>query len=211
MTWTIFMYDRRLPLPVGHSRELSLSPDVETICAASIASVAWQVGDASVASVVQQGTPDRGIAWLTGLTPGPGTVKARIAFSEGGPRETEPMAFDVVRPPTRPDDTLVVQGVRDVPAIRQGTPREFFSFNVPAANVDITVDWISPLNDVGFALFRGVCSTVPCGGDIVGVVRNPHVKPRVISHALTAGDYTVRVDNLGPGAETVRYEVRIAR
>jgi hypothetical protein len=36
------------------------------------------------------------------------------------------------------------------------------------------------------------------------------VKPLPLSaDNLSAGEYTIRIDNLGPGAETARYQVRL--
>lgn len=69
----------------------------------------------------------------------------------------------------------------------------------------MTVDWVSPLDNISIVVFQGVCSTVPCAGGIVADVRDDHVEPRVASNRVAAGDYSIRIDSLGPAAETCRY------
>jgi hypothetical protein len=208
------MYDSSVPLPVGHSRELSLDPHVDSECAASVVSVDWTVADPAVAEVAPKGAAYRGNAWLTALTPGQTAVGARVAFSDGTTQAAQPATFRVDVPAaSSPASTIVAEGSLDIdaPLSGQQTSR-FVSFTVPAAgNLDVTVDWVSPLNSIGIVVFQGVCSTVPCAGGIVAGVRDDHVKPRVASSRVAAGDYSIRIDSLGPGAEMCRYQVRLTQ
>lgn len=211
-SWTIFMYGSSIPLPVGHSRELSLNPHVDSECATSVASVTWSIENPGVAEVAAKGPAHRGNAWVTGVTPGQTAVTARIVFSDGMAQSAQPTSFRVneLEAPS-PASSVVAEGSVDVDAPASGQQvSRFVSFTVRAAgNIDVTVDWVSPLNNVSVVLFQGVCSTVPCSGNLVASVRDPHVKPRVASNRVAAGDYSIRIDNLGPGAEACRYQVRL--
>jgi len=68
------------------------------------------------------------------------------------------------------------------------------------------------LDTVNFVLYQGSCSgTSLCGGlQFIDLPTVTDVKPvRKSTRNLSAGPYTIRIDNAGPGAETVRYEVRL--
>jgi hypothetical protein len=212
-SWTIFMYDSAIPLPVGHSRQLSLDPHVQSECETSVASVTWSTENPAVAEVAANSPASRGSAWVTGLTPGETAAAARIAFSDGTTRASPPTPFRVSAleaPPVQ--SILIAEGSLDVGAPAPGQQRSVFaSFSLPApGNVDVTLDWVSPLNDVSLVVFQGTCSTVPCPGSIAATVRDDHVKPRVASNRVAAGEYSIRIDNLGPGAEACRYQVRLS-
>jgi hypothetical protein len=209
--WTIYMYGSGVPVPVGHSRELSLNPNVESQCEASVTSVVWSTEAPGVADVVADGPPFRGRGWVTGVTPGESAVTARIGFSDGTTQAALPTPFRVGALSTSAQSTLIAEGALEVEAPVPGRQQSrFVSFSVPApGNVDVTIDWVSPLNNVTVVLFEGVCSTVPCSGRIVSFVRDEHVKPRVASGRVAAGDYSIRIDNVGPGAESCRYQVRL--
>lgn len=203
--------ETELRLEVGQSRALFLNPFVEPQCADSIASVAWSVDEASGASVVAKDPAYRG-AWVTGLAAGANAVRAHIAFRDGA-TQTAPRAVQVVA--REPAGQLVAEGTVDLDAT--GDSRRYVPFTLPraASRTEIRVDWASPLNSLSFAFFQGDC-TGPAGAACVGPLRfiagnsNNDVKPLALSEdGLPADIYTLRLDNLGPGAETVRYEVRM--
>ena len=78
--------------------------------------------------------------------------------------------------------------------------------------VDVVVDWESPLNTIDMSGYEGRCDAVGRCGRIVMTTRVTGVKPLAGTFdapRLPPGEYTVRIDNLGPGEETVRYEVRL--
>jgi hypothetical protein len=77
----------------------------------------------------------------------------------------------------------------------------------------VAVDWSSALNRIDFSGYEGRCAAVGTCGRIVMTVRETGVKPLTATFdnpRMPAGEYTIRIDNLGPGEETVRYEVRLA-
>ena len=93
--WTIYMYGSAVPVPVGHSRQLSLDPNVESQCEASVTSVVWSTEAPGVAEVVADGPAFHGRAWVTGVTPGQTAVTARIGFSDGTTQAALPTPFRV--------------------------------------------------------------------------------------------------------------------
>jgi hypothetical protein len=210
-SWTIYMYGSAVPVPVGHSRQLSLDPTVHRECETSVTSVIWSTEDHGVADVVADGPAFRGRAWVTGVAPGQTAVSARIGLSDGTTQATPPTRFRVdAVDASSAQSILVAEGSLEVDAPARGQQVSRFAyFSLPAAgNVDVTVDWISPLNNVSLVLFQGTCSTPSCPG-FVATVRDDHVKPRVASRSVAAGDYSIRIDSLGPGAESCRYQVRL--
>jgi hypothetical protein len=165
-----------------------------------------------VAEVVADGPAFHGLAWVTGVTPGQTAVTARIGFSDGTTQAAPPTPFRVAALETSSaQSTLIAEGALEVDAPAPGRQQSrFASFSVPRpGDLDVTVDWISPLNNVSVVLFEGICSTVPFSGGIVTFVRDPNVKPRVASGRVVAGDYSIRIDSVGPGAESCRYQVRL--
>jgi hypothetical protein len=210
--WTIYMYGSAVPVPVGHSRQLSLDPNVESQCEASVTSVVWSTEAPGVADVIADGPAFHGRAWVTGVTPGQTAVTARIGFSDGTTQAAPPTPFRVdALDVSSAQSTLVAEGALEVDAPAPGRQQSrFATFFVPApGNLDVTVDWLSPLNNVSVVLFEGACSTAPCSARLVTSVRDDHVKPRVASGRVAAGDYSIRIDNVGPGAESCRYQVRL--
>ena len=204
-----------LQLTVGESRAVWLDPFVEAECAGSV-SVTWSVDDPSSASVVAKDPAYRG-SWVTGLGPGANSVRAHIVFSDGT-SQTAPRAMQVVPAPAQAG-TLIAEGAVTLESGRaSGTPdyRRYIPFTLPgsAGQTQVRIDWMSPLNSVSAALFQGECSG-PDGASCYGGLRyitstnDDSVKPAGLSVPnLPADTYTIRIDNLGPGAETVRYEVR---
>jgi hypothetical protein len=144
------------------------------------------------------------------VTPGQTAVSARIGFSDGTTQAAQPTPFRVDALDTSSaQSVLISEGAIHVDAPARGQPATFVYFSLSAGgNVDVTLDWVSPLNNVSLVLFQGTCSTPSCPG-IVTFVRDDHVKPRVASGRVAAGDYSIRIDNLGPGAESCRYQVRL--
>ena len=104
-----------------------------------------------------KGPAYRGNAWLTALTPGETAVGARVGFSDGTAQAAPPKAFRVDMPAaSSPGSTLVAEGSLDIDAPRSGEQTSrFVSFTVPAAgNIDVTVDWVSPLDNIGIERAR---------------------------------------------------------
>ena len=218
-SWRIgpFTSNSELAVEVGQSRQLFLDPFVDAECAGSVASVTWSVDDESSASIVPRDPAVSG-SWVTGLQPAANAVRARIVFSDGTAR-TVPRAIQVV-PAASPGGSLIFQGTVELEAYRGNATsdyRRFVPFTLPdaASRTDVRVDWSSPLNSVTVVLFQGECSG-PAGASCSAPLRiiqgsSPtNLKPT----GLTAPDlppdiYTLRIDNLGATAETVRYEVRM--
>ena len=127
------------------------------------------------------------------------------------------MSFRVVLSPGPPaGSTGIAHGdvALDAPTPPPGMVSSTYRF-VPfetraAGQVDITVDWVSPTDGVSFAVFLSPCTAIGSCGDIVGGFNYPTgVEPISGSAVLTAGQYTMRIDNSGPGAETAHYEIRL--
>ena len=148
---------------------------------------------------------------LTDCAAGPGTVNARILFSDGSAQQSTPRAI-IVAQLAPPSGAVVAEGSVDLEpstAVSRYIP---FALPQDASQVDVTVDWISVLNTVNFVLYQGSCSgTSLCGGlQFIDLPTVTGVKPvRNSTRNLSAGPYTIRIDNAGPGAETVRYDVRL--
>jgi hypothetical protein len=202
-----------LELGVGQSKEESLSPPVQAQCESSLTSVTWTADDPAVAAVLpQSGRKDS--VWITGVAPGLTAVRARIVFSDGRTVDATPEPIKVVPAAPPPGSGVVAHGSvpMDAPAPGSGPVRAWVTFTLRAAGtVEVSVDWQSPLNDLSFSVFRGTCSAASgaCGDLAMPAVGNFHVKPISTSAILSAGDYSIMIDNAGPGAETAYYEVRL--
>jgi hypothetical protein len=215
-SWSVGPLGSELDIAVGQSLLQYLVPNLESQCANSLSSVTWTADDLSVASVLAGGAFSKDSAWVTGVAPGVTAVRARIVFSDGGVQDAQPRSVRVAPPgpptPPVPGSSVVAQGrvSIDAPPTQPGVVRAFIPFTLPAAgHVDVTIDWESPLNRLDFSAYQGSCSTVPCAGDIVMTSQQYDVKPITGYNTLSVGDYTIRIDNLGPGSETARYEVRL--
>jgi len=183
-------------------------PFVEPHCVATIASVGWSIADPSVASVTPEEPAYRG-SWLRGLSPGPGTVEVSLQFSDGSGQQAV-RAF-IVAAAAAPSGAVAAEG--DIFLDPSSDRSRYVPFELPqdASRIDISVDWALVFNTVGFVLYRGSCSgTSFCGGlEYVPLPSVRDVKPvRNSATNLSAGPYTLLISNSGPGAETVRYEVR---
>ncbi len=196
---------------VGQSRNLFFEPYVESHCADNIASVTWTVENPSVASIIPE-VPAYGGNWVTGVRPGATAVRARIVFSDGLTQEPQPRAIKVdPSDPPPPGSVLLTEGsVESIPA----GGHSFIPLSLPqdARLLDITIDWDSPLDRAGFALFEGGdCSATSCPGRFVqGTSSDGFIKPlQAQAFNLSAGPHTLRLDNWGPGLETIRYELRM--
>ena len=210
--WSI---GKQANVAVGASVSESLSPSVETQCEGSIVSVTWSIDDPSVASI----TPDKRSVWITGLAPGLGAINARINFADGAQRTAGPMAVNVVRPEAvAPGSVVVAEGSLTIqPYVPPGNSSRDWSGWAPfttekAGRLDVAVDWISPLNRIDFSGYEGHCKSIGTCGMIRLIVRKYGVKPLTATFddpRTSPGDYTIRIDNLGPGEETVHYEVRL--
>jgi hypothetical protein len=201
-------------IAVGTTVKTYLSPDVEEQCRGAITRIVWSVDDPAVASVLPEGES----AWVTGLKPGATGVGALVVFASSGQRQARPRPYRVVPaawPPT--GSTIVAKGeVRVPPYVAPGTVQDglgWVNFETSSAGrLDVVVDWGSVLNSIDFSGYEGRCNSVGTCGRIVLSVRHTNVKPLTESFdnpRMPPGEYTIRIDNLGPGEETVRYEVRL--
>jgi hypothetical protein len=221
-SWRIGPYpttsQTELQLAVGESRALWLDPFVESECAGSVVSVTWSVDDPSSATVVPKDPAYRG-SWVTGLGPGANAVRARIVFSDGT-AQTVPRAMQVVASAPPAGTVVIAEGTVTLDSQAPSASadyRRFIPFTLPrsASQTDVRVDWASPLNDVTISFYQGECSGPASAACVAGLryitgTSNNDVKPLSLSIAnLPADTYTIRIDNLGPGPETIRYEVRI--
>jgi hypothetical protein len=129
-------------------------------------------------------------------------------------RDAQPRDVEVV-PPTGPPagSVLVAEGAVELeaPAVQPGQTMRFVPFTFPArGRADMALDWNSPQNGLDFVLFEGTCTVHPCAGRLLLSPGVFGVKPLPMSYAdLAPGEYTLRIDNTGPGADTARYEVRL--
>lgn len=198
---------------VGSSVETILFPVVERQCEGSLASIVWHSDDPSLATVAAR----LDNAWITGVAPGVTAVGARITFTDGVVRDARALTVRVSAPGPRSGGQLIAEGSLTIPAyVPPGNGeswRGWVPFTTPATGqIDVLVDWRSPLNHIDFSGYERHCNSIGSCGMIRLSVRNDHVKPLTSSFdspRTPAGDYTIRIDNLGPGEETVRYEVRL--
>jgi hypothetical protein len=221
-TWRIGPYptssEEDIRVEIGGSRELFLTPFVDSDCAGSVASVTWSVEDASMAAVVPE-EPAYSGSWVNGLAAGKTEVRARIQFSDGRVK-TPTRAIQVVAAAAPAGSVIVAEGAVDLEPYN-GNPaadyRRYVPFTIPegSAQVDLTVNWDSPLDDLTVALFKGRCSggaSASCADELrfVASSNTSHVKPVTASVPNPPpGNYSARIDNLGPGPETARYEFRV--
>jgi len=202
----------QLPIMIGQSHSLFLEPFVESQCVDSIGSVTWTVENPSVASIIPEVRAYSG-SWVTGVSPGTTVVRARIVFRDGRVQEPQPRAIQVVpRDGPSPGSLLVKEG-RSVDPMPAGS-HAFVPLSLPqdATVIEIAIDWDSPLDRAAFALFEGGdCSATSCPGRLIPFGgANTDLKPlQEEALNLSAGPYTLRLDNLGPGLETIHYEVRM--
>jgi len=219
-SWRIGPYpvtpQTELQLAVGESRALWLDPFVKAECASSVASVTWSVDDPASASAVAKDPAYSG-SWITGLQPGANAVHARIVFVDGA-AETAPLAVRVV-PAAARGGMLIAEGTVNLEPNTAGASadyRRYIPFTQPqsASQTEVRVDWTSPLNNVTASFYQGECSggrfpSCTAGLRYITGTSSDDRKPVSLSVAnLVADIYTIRIDNLGSGAETIRYEVR---
>jgi hypothetical protein len=149
---------------------------------------------------------------VTGVSPGPTAITARIAFTDGSAQQTPPRAI-IVSPLAPIVGTLVAEGTVDFDGSSADYSR-YIPFTLPrqAAQLDMVVDWVSVLNALDFVLYRGTCSgNTLCGGmEFIPLAVDTGRKPvRKSTGNLAAGSYTIRIDNVSSRPETARYEIRL--
>jgi hypothetical protein len=194
---------------VGESRNFFLLPAIDSDCASSVASVSWSISDASIATSTPEVPSYRG-SWITGVHPGSTAVRARIQFTGGETREATPQTV-IVEAGSPAAGALVAEGVLEMPPDRANARNQSLRLPQDSSRVDIFVDWDSPLDEVGFSLYAGTCAGNEfCAAlQYVSVPTVTNLKPiRTYASDLRRGDYTLRLWNVGPGSESVRYEVR---
>lgn len=215
-SWSVsgFGFDEST-VAVGSSVEAYLAPVIENRCETSLESVSWRSDDASLASVAAQGTD----VWITGVALGVTSVGARITFRDGVTRDARPRTVRVKAPEPGLGGELIAEGSLTIPPYTPSGPGRTWSGWVPfttqkQGRIDVLVDWVSPLNGIDFSGYEGHCNAIGSCGMIRMSVRTSHVKPLAAtfdSPRTPAGPYTIRIDNLGPDEETVRYEIRLTQ
>jgi hypothetical protein len=200
-------------IPLGESSRSSLSPAVESHCEGAITSVEWHADDPSIVELA----PAERFVWITGLGLGSTTLGARVSFADGVVRDARGRGVRVVEA-TAATGEAVLEGELSLPPYvppgGSGEPwRAWVPFTTTATGrIDVLVDWVSPLNRIDVVGFAGHCSSAGTCGSLVMSGGEVDLKPRhgTFDNPRTPpGDYTLRIDNLGPGDETVRYEVRL--
>ena len=214
--WAVdgFLASPEARVAVGVSIESVLTPGVEAQCETFITAVMWHIDDPSLASLAPRGRS----VWITGMAQGSTAVGARITLGDGIARDARPRGLRVVPPESRAGGQIVAEGSLTIPPyVPPGTADRAWSGWVPfttqaAGRLDVVVDWVSPLNSIDFSGYEGHCNSIGSCGRIRLTVRDFFVKPLIATFddpRTPPGAYTIRIDNLGPGEETVRYEVRL--
>lgn len=200
-------------VPQGGSYRTSLDPAVEAQCETTVVSVEWRADNPTVLSVLPVGR----FAWVTGLALGTSQVGARITFADGVVRDARARTFRVV-PPTGATGQVILEGELTIePYAPPGDPARSWSGWVPfttttTGRIDVVVDWESPRDVIDFSGYEGHCRNVGSCGTLRLSLREHGVKPlhgTFDNPRTPPGAFTIRIDNLGPGRETVRYEIRL--
>jgi len=203
-------------IPLGESRPFSFAQlqgmNPISACQERIASVTWETNDSSVVSMepVAGVRPSR--AWLTALARGQATVTARVKLVDGTTRVAGPANVRIDQPFGAPGARLIasgrVEGLSTGSACMPISSCSHESFELPASGrVDIVMDWVSPLDAVGFDVYAGRCVYPGCFPTLL--TSGPaNAKPmRGRGPRFAAGPYTFVPRNAGPGIEDVTYEV----
>jgi hypothetical protein len=205
---------------VGESFREFVGPGLPGDCYAMLESVTWSVDDPSIASVKRLGPKNAQVntageisrAWITGRSPGLTKVRARVLFTDGD-HEAHAETVRVVASNDPAQDSFVV--AEGTAGITFNGPTDFgaselIPITIPSSGlVDITVDWTSFGNRMGFLLWEGACAASPCPGRLLVDPQDGFVKPQRESAPLAAGDYTLQITGTGSGQETATYEVRL--
>ena len=198
---------------VGASTQALLFPFIDTRCEGFIAGVVWHLDDPALASLLPEGRS----VWVTGIAPGDTSLGARVTLADGVTLDARSRAVRVVPPEPPPGGQIVAEGSLTIQPRVEGVTGRGWSGWAPfttqaAGRLDVVVDWVSPLNHIDFSGYEGHCDAIGSCGMIRMTVRTDRVKPLTAtfdSPRMPAGDYTIRIDNLGPAEETVRYQVRL--
>jgi hypothetical protein len=196
---------------LGESSQSNLAPAVEQHCQGAVVSVEWHVGDPGVASILPTGR----YVWVSGLTLGLTSLGARIQFSDGVVRDARPRPIRVVAP-AAVQGQLVIESDLTIAPYVPGTSNDWSGWvpftTTTTGRIDVIVDWVSPLDRIDFSGYEGHCSSVGACGTIRLLLREHDVKPlhaTFDSLRTPPGDFTIRIDNLGPAEETVHVAVRL--
>lgn len=214
--WAVegYLTSTETTVSVDASVEISMAPAVEAQCEAFVRSATWRIDDQAVATVSPRGRS----AWISGVSPGLTSLGARLSFSDGVTREARARTVRVVPRAAPVGGQLVLDGSVTVAPYIPGSNGTVWSawvpFTTPAAGrIEVTIDWGSPLNRMDMSGYERHCDSIGSCGRIRMTVRQYGVKPLSATFddpRTPAGEYTIRIDNLGPAEETVRYVVRLA-
>jgi hypothetical protein len=100
-----------------------------------------------------------------------------------------------------------------IPSALAAPSHAFVAFASPAAGeVSVSIDWEPRPNRLSFVVAEGACSTSPCPTEVNmgGYTDGANNRPISGSGTLSAGLYTLRIDNWGPDLATASYRVRLA-
>jgi hypothetical protein len=199
-----------------------------TNCLGVVTSTHWKTNPSGVVNLLpleRSNGYDR--AWLTASGPGETVVTAILTFVNGSQKEVRPTAYppplgiftpvgvDLVRvapvTATPPGTQVVVAGSFKLDPYTGGVPagsRTLISFSTRVSGrLEVTVDWASVLNSISFLVYAGLNAQ---GTVVVDPKVDYTMKPVVgIVDNLPPGDYTLMIDNAGPGPETGTYIVRL--
>ena len=111
-------------------------------------------------------------------------------------------------PPPPPPPAVVSQGVGL--ALEAGFTGRVIVTTTQAGTLKATVDWTFDENDIDVGIFAGDCSFDQFVGgqcEMVAASASTTAKPERIEGAASAGTYTLFIVNIGPGDETLSYQV----
>ena len=196
-----------LEVLVGDSHRKYVMPNDHAEC---VESVTWTVDDPTIADIGEPATSGAsyGIAsaWITGLSPGVTTVRARVVFKTGTTADAQPGLLRVER--NRPP--------RGAAILADGTAagRQLIPFTAPrAGEVEVVVDWTPRPSNPLYSVFQGECTATPCSGRVLAqhTVNSADRKPLRTTVAVDAGPYTLSLSPAAasPAPESIRYLVHL--
>jgi hypothetical protein len=213
-------------VPTGESRLATVRPGIAYPCAERVAGVEWSLdGPAVVRVSVIPGT-DSSVtsrAWLTGLTPGSVTVRARIVLKDGSVRQARPSTVRVGQAPPAPGGRLVVDEAVLIKAETASTAPSTVEMPLVlplSGRVEMVVDWDSTETaGVRCTLREGFWNPSNPGRVVIDSLTlgayssTLGAKPqRAFAEYLPAGDYSFQIlaDMKVGASDVLHYQVRVS-
>lgn len=126
--------------------------------------------------------------------------------------DSEPPTVAPTPAPTPTPPTVVSEGSYTLP-VQEGfinTGRLEFTTTAPGT-LDITVDWTDPANSIDLIVSTGICTFDQLNAnecELITFSRGTTPKPRnAVLANRPAGSYTQFIGNVGPGDESVSYQI----